>query len=84
LNNLKRNNMTTIKSFVNRLEKIGINVELISNHPWVYLYKVNGKFVKGKFNSEYGFTVFFKALFIDQPDTICDTKIIFNKIREML
>ncbi len=35
--------MTTIDSFVNRLKKIGINVQLSSNYPWLYLYRVNRK-----------------------------------------
>jgi len=77
--------MTTISSFVNRLEKIGINVELISNYPWVYLHKVNGRLVTEKYNSEHGFTIFFSSLHLSSPPHImCDGKIIFNKIREML
>ena len=43
--------MTTIASFINRLGKLGIEVDLISNFPWIYLYKINSKKVKEKNNS---------------------------------
>lgn len=76
--------MTTILSFVNRLKKIGVNVELAGNYPWVYLDKVNGKKVKGTYEGNHGFTVFFAAIRPGQKDTMTDTKIIFNKIRETL
>jgi hypothetical protein len=76
--------MTTIPSFINRLKKIGINVELIANYPWVYLDTVNGIRVKGAYWGEHGFTVFVKAARIDQKDQILEIPIIFNKIRETL
>lgn len=76
--------MTTIPSFVNRLKKIGVNIELIGNIPWVYLDKVNGKKVKGIFEGNHGFTVFFTAVRTGQKDTMTDIKIIFEKIRETL
>lgn len=76
--------MTTIKSFVERLKKLGIDVELSSNYPWLYLDKVNGKRVKGTYEAEHGFTIFFRATKKDQVDKLLDTKIIFDKIRETL
>lgn len=72
--------MTSIESFINRLAKIGINVELIGNYPWVYLRKVNGKSVNGVFLANHGFTVFFRG----KPDKITDIRLIFKKIRETL
>lgn len=54
--------MTTIKSFIHRLAKIGITVEFIGNYPWVYLDKVNGKKVTGTFMADHGFTVFFLGI----------------------
>lgn len=47
-----------IESFINRMGKIGIKVELFANYPWVYLHKVNGNLVTEKYCSEHGFTVF--------------------------
>lgn len=76
--------MTTIPSFINRLAKIGIVVELTGNFPWVYLYKVNGEIVKELYLGNHGFTVFWKATKKGQKDELTDIPIIFNKIREML
>lgn len=76
--------MTTIKSFVNRLKKIGVNVELVGNFPWVYLDKVNGTKVSGKLHGNHGFTVFFTAIRPGEPDKITDIPLIFKKIRETL
>jgi len=72
--------MTTIKSFIERLSKIGINVELISNYPWIYLDKVNGNKVKEKFQGNHGFTVFFLT---KDGVKITDISIIFNLIRKL-
>lgn len=76
--------MTTIDSFYKRLKKIGITIEMIGNYPWVYLDKVNGKKVKGNFEGNHGFTVFFKAIKNGEPDKITDITTIFAKIRETL
>lgn len=76
--------MTTLRQFINRLDKIGVKVELISNVPWVYLDKVNGKKVKGKFEGNHGFTCFWIPVSIHRPERISDIKLIFDKIRETL
>lgn len=76
--------MTTIDSFVKRLAKIGIDVQLVGNYPWVYLDKVNGKKVQGRLYGNHGFTVFFQAIRIGQKDRMTDIKLIFKKIRETL
>lgn len=76
--------MTTVNSFVNRLKKIGINVELVGNFPWVYLDKVNDVKVWERYQANHGFTVFFMAIRQGQVDTLTDISIIFKKIRNML
>lgn len=76
--------MTTIESFVKRLEKIGIHTKLIGNFPWIYLDEVNGKKVEGKLLGNHGFTIFFQSIRYEKPDTITDISKIFNKIRETL
>lgn len=48
-----------IKSFVERLKKIGIDVELGANFPWIYLLKVNGNIVTEQYHSDYGYTIAF-------------------------
>lgn len=76
--------MTSVSSFVNRLAKIGINVELVGNYPWVYMRKVNGNSVKDKWLGNHGFTVFFRATKPGQSDTITDINVIFKQIRKLL
>lgn len=76
--------MTTINSFVNRLAKIGIEVELTGNYPWIYMSKVNNKPVKGKFLANHGFCVFFVSYIKGEGARITDIPTIFNKIRETL
>lgn len=43
--------------FVKRLKKLGIEVALGANYPWIYLDTVNGKRVREKHMSEHGFVV---------------------------
>lgn len=76
--------MTTIASFVNRLKKIGVEVTLTGNYPWVYLDTVNGKKVQGRFEANHGFTCFWRAIKPGQKDQISDISAVFNKIRETL
>ena len=38
--------MNEINIFVERLKKIGIQIELVGNVPWIYLNKVNGIITK--------------------------------------
>ena len=51
--------MEKIKTFVNRLNKIGINVKVIGNLPWIYVIEINGKAVTEKFQANHGFTIAF-------------------------
>ena len=76
--------MTTISSFVTRLEKMGISVTLLGNYPWVYLDTVNEKTVQGTYMSDHKFTVFMIATKPGDPDKIMDLSTIFKKIRETL
>lgn len=73
-----------IDAFGRRLKKLGIQVELVANYPWIYLDKVNGETVKGKYLGNHGFTAFFLTNDKDMPYKITDTKIVFAKVREMI
>lgn len=42
-NSSNRLNYDKLTTLINRLEKIGITIECVSNVPWIYLDKVNGK-----------------------------------------
>ena len=76
--------MDSISAFVNRLKKIGIEVELSGNYPWIYLETVNGKRIKQRFQGNHGFTAFFLPTKPGQSAHITDTKVVFAKIREMI
>lgn len=70
-----------IEKFVRRLNKIGVQVELVANYPWVYLTKVNGKPVIENYAANHGFTAFF--LKGDNTFKFSDRRVVFNKIREL-
>lgn len=74
--------MNKIEIFVNRLSKIGINVNLFCNYPWIYLDTVNGKRVTEKFHAEHGFTIAFHPIRPNQELNFTDISEIFKIIRK--
>jgi len=69
--------------FVERLKKIGIEVKLSGNFPWVYLSEINGIRVKENFQANHGFTVMFLPGRNDSPPSeFTDIKEIFNLLRK--
>ena len=48
-------------TFVERMKKLGIEVELVGNVPWIYIEKVNGKRIKKDdyYLGAHGFTIAF-------------------------
>ena len=70
-----------INRLVPRLRKIGIDVELIGNYPWIYLRKVNGNTVKERFEGNHGFTIAFLPL-KDQKMELTNITEIFKIIRK--
>ena len=52
-------NDNKLEIFVNRLSKIGIDIILAANIPWIYIIKINGKPVTEVFQGNHGFTVAF-------------------------
>jgi hypothetical protein len=73
-----------INRLVPRLKKIGINVELVGNYPWIYLEKVNGNRVKREdfFLGNHGFTIAFLPIRKDQKMELTDIKKVFEIIRK--
>lgn len=55
-------NRGDIKKFVDRMEKLGIDVKLVNNYPWIYLTSINGIPVRENFKSNHGFTLAFHLL----------------------
>ena len=76
--------MNEIEIFVNRLNKIGIEVELVANIPWIYLNKVNGNVVQDEdYNANYGYTVaWYPVRLGEEPHLDYDLKRTFEVIRK--
>lgn len=68
--------------FVDRLKKIGIDIKLGGNYPWIYLEYINGKRVTEKFQADHGFTIAFMPIREGQEMRFTDTKEIFKLIRK--
>lgn len=73
-----------INRLVPRLLKIGINVELFGNYPWIYLDKVNGNKIKSEdyFRGNHGFTIAFSPIRNDQKMELTDIGKVFEVIRK--
>lgn len=72
-----------ITRFVERLKKIGIEVKLTGNYPWVYLDEICGVRVKEKFQGNHGFTIIFLPVRNDSPPSeFTDITEIFKLIRK--
>ena len=76
--------MDKIETFINRLKKIGIEIELINNFPWIYITKINGKAVTEKFHANHGFTIAFLPVKKDQELDFTDIGEIFKLLRKYL
>jgi hypothetical protein len=73
-----------INRLVPRLKKIGIEVRLVGNYPWVYLDEVNGNRVKEKFCGNHGFTIAFLPIRNDQVMQLTDIREVFKIIRKYM
>ena len=72
-----------ITIFVERLKKIGIDVKLSGNFPWVYIDEICGIRVTEKFEANHGFTLIFLPGRIDSPvSEFTDISEIFKLIRK--
>ena len=72
--------MNEVQILINRLKKIGIELELMGNVPWIYLTKVNGNVIdESDYTSNHGFTIAWNR---DKIELDSDTKRIFQVIRK--
>lgn len=65
-----------------RLLKLGIEIEMWSNYPWIYLDKVNGVSVEERFRANHGFTIAFHPIRQGQELEFTDITEIFKIIRK--
>lgn len=70
--------------FVNRLKKIGIEIKLFGNLPWIYLDEINSHKVIEKFHAEHGFTIAFTPIRLGQTLQFTDISEIFKLIRKYI
>lgn len=76
--------MNVANKFVNRLAKIGIDIKLSGNYPWVYLDSVNGVSVSETYMAEHGFTAFWQPIRANQEIRFSDRREVFKMIRKMI
>ena len=78
--------MDILKTLVLRLKKIGIDIELEGNYPWIYLSKVNNNTIleEDYFMGNHGFTIAFYPMNrpVNRPMKFTDIKKLFKIIRK--
>jgi hypothetical protein len=71
-----------ITIFIDRLQKIGVEVKCSGNLPWIYIDYINGKRVTELFQGNHGFTLAFLPIQKEQEIEFTDITEIFKLIRK--
>ena len=76
--------MNEIEVFINRMRKIGIELKLVVNVPWIYLVSVNGNRVREiDYNANHGYTIaWYPVRLGDEPHLDSDLNRTFDIIRK--
>lgn len=74
--------MKKLDNLISRLLKIGIDLKLVANVPWIYVDSINGIKIKETFESDYGFVLGY--LSIKDSDDCTINKELFALIRRTL
>jgi len=76
--------MNEIQIFINRMRKIGIELELEGNVPWIYLKSVNGNRVREiDYNANHGYTIaWYPVRLGEKPHLDSDLNRTFDIIRK--
>jgi hypothetical protein len=76
--------MNEVEIFINRMKRIGIELELMGNIPWIYLRSVNGNKVQEEdWNANHGYTIAWYPVIAEQkPHLDSDIKRTFEVIRK--
>lgn len=74
--------MDKLETFLNRMKKLNIDIELAGNYPWIYINKINGKKVVEKFRANHGFTIAFLSVKKEREIRFTDIGEIFRLIRK--
>jgi hypothetical protein len=73
-----------ITVFVDRMNRIGIDVKLAGNFPWIYINSINGKRVTETFQANHGFTIAFLPVRNDKEIEFTDITETFKLIRKYI
>ena len=73
-----------LEAFQDRMLKLGINVELVGNYPWVYIESINGKRVTETYRANHGFTIAFIPIRLGQKLEITDISKVMNLVRKYI
>lgn len=68
--------------FVDRMNKLGIDIKLGGNYPWIYIDYINGKRVVEKFQANHGFTIAFLPITSNKELEFTDIGEIFKLVRK--
>jgi hypothetical protein len=74
--------MDKLTVFIERMNKLGITIQLMGNYPWIYIDTINGKKVQERFQGNHGFTIAFHPIRKDQKLKFTDIREIFKLIRK--
>lgn len=74
--------MDKLTTFVDRTRRIGIDIKLVGNFPWIYMDSINGKKVTEKFHANHGFCIAFLPIREGQDIHFTDIGEIFKLIRK--
>lgn len=73
--------MEKIEILINRLNAIGINLQISCNYPWIYIYRINGIRVIETFHGNHGWTIAYLPI-KNQELQFLDIKKMFELIRK--
>jgi len=73
-----------LKTFIERMKKLNIDITMGSNYPWIYIHTINGKRIKEDdfFCGNHGFTIAFTPIRNDHEMKFTDIGRIFKLIRK--
>lgn len=74
--------MDKLTTFIDRTRRIGIDIKLVSNFPWVYMDSINGNKVTEKYQANHGFCVAYLPIRKNQDIVFSDIGEIFKLIRK--
>jgi len=80
----KKKRIDHLGNLIRRLRRLGIELEIGGNLPWLYMDKINGKPVTEKFNANHGFTVAFYPMKDTDDIKISDISETFKLIRKYI